>query len=87
MAKNYFNMYGSVSHCWKIHKRKMQELDLPWVTYATFRHRIVDLGWSLYKAIHTPAQIAKRDKDRRRKVRFYELRFKIEKFFRTIFKL
>lgn len=83
--KNFINMYGSMTHCWRIHRKKMQELHEPWVTYATFRHRVVNLHWTVEKAIDTPAHVNKRDYDRRMKVRFYRLIYKVKKFFRDLF--
>ena len=92
--KNYLNMYGSMSHCWRIHRHKMIETHQPWVTYATFRHRIVNLHWDLNKAIHTPAKVKNRDKDRRfkvklhkMKVRLYIILYRVKKFFRELFSL
>jgi hypothetical protein len=79
--QNYINMYGSMSHCWKIHRRKMQQAHKPWVTYATFRYRVKNLHWSLYKAINTPAVVSKRDKDRRMKVKLHIILYRIKKFF------
>jgi hypothetical protein len=82
---NYINMRGNLKHCHEIHKRRMQELDLPWVTYSTFRHRIVDYKWTVYRAIHTPAYVAKRDRDRRRKAWWSRLYWKTNMYFRKIF--
>ena len=84
--KNYINMYGSMSHCWRIHRRKMQQAHKPWVTYATFRHRVVNLKWTLYKAINTPASVKHRDKDRKFKVRLYNIIYRVKKFFRSLVK-
>jgi hypothetical protein len=87
--ENYINMHGSMTHARKVHKRKMAEAHKPWVTYATFRHRIVNLHWTVEKAIHTPAQVKNRDKDRRRKVKLqrtkfklYIILYKVKKFFK-----
>lgn len=85
--ENRFSFCGSMAQCWRIHKKRMQENGKPWVTYAVFRYRLVNLKWSLYKAIHTPADTKKRDKDRRRKVRIYNLWNKIKDFFRYIVNL
>lgn len=83
--QNYINMYGSMSHAWKIHRKKMQQAHKPWVTYATFRHRVKNLHWSLYKAINTPAVVSKRDKDRRMKVKLHIILYRIKKFFKNLF--
>ena len=83
--ENYINMYGSMTHAWKRHRQKMIEQHKPWVTYATFRHRLVNLKWTVEKAINTPAQVKKRDKDRRRKVKLYIILYKVKKFFRDLF--
>lgn len=80
--KHYLNRYGSLSHCWRVHRELMQSKELPRVTYSTFRHRVRALDWNLYRAIHTPADIDKRDKDRRKKVRVQNFRESIKDFFR-----
>lgn len=89
---NYINMYGSLSHGWRVHRKKMIEQHKPWVTYATFRHRIVNLHWDFKKAIETPAGVKYRDKDRRFKVKLHRAKFKlyiilyrVKKFFRDLF--
>lgn len=56
MEKDYLETRGSIAYSWRIHCKKMREQwEVP-VAYATFRHRVVDFGWDLYKAIHTPAR-------------------------------
>ena len=82
---NYINMYWSMSYCWRIHKKKMQEQGKPWVTYATFRHRVVNLKWTLYEAINTPAYVKKSDKGRMRKMKPYIILYRVKKFFRDLF--
>ena len=64
----------------------MQEAHEPWVTYATFRHRVKNLWWTLEKAVNTPANVKKRDKDRRFKVKCYIILYKVKKIFRWLFK-
>lgn len=83
--ENYINMYGSMSHAWRRHRQKMIEQHKPWVTYATFRHRIKGLHWTMEKAVNTPANVKKRDKDRRMKVKLHIILYRVKKFFRELF--
>lgn len=64
----------------------MKDRHEPRVTYATFRHRIVNLNWTVEKAINTPAKVKNRDKDRRMKVWFHRLRWRIRHLFKKPFR-
>ena len=74
-----------MSHAWRRHRQKMIEQHKPWVTYATFRHRVKNLHWTLEKAVNTPAVVSKRDKDRRMKVKWYRMLHRVKRFFRRLF--
>lgn len=76
----------SLSYAWKVHKAKMHRQHEHWVNYSTFRQRVNELGWSLEKAIDTPAQIEFRDKDRTKKVKQHIILYRIKKFFRRLFR-
>jgi hypothetical protein len=86
MAENrgisYINLYGSITNARKRHKQVMKENKEPYVNYTTFKNRL-KRGWNLYKAIHTPANAKFRDKDRRRKARFQDIKDKISDFFKS----
>jgi hypothetical protein len=84
---DYINMYGSIRRCWEVHKKVMHREHQPAVTYSTFRARVRDLHWDVYKAIHTPAVIEKRDKNRRWKAKLHKVVFRIKRFFRKLFNL
>jgi hypothetical protein len=84
---DYINMYGSIRRCWEVHKKVMRREHQPAVTYSTFRARVRDLHWDVYKAIHTPAVIEKRDKNRRWKAKLHKVAFRIKRFFRKLFNL
>lgn len=62
MEKDYLETRGSIAHGWKTHCKKMREQWKVPVAYATFRHRVVDFGWDLNTAIHTPARKYRREK-------------------------
>lgn len=84
--KTYLERYGSLSHCWRVHKKNMIVNNKPYACYASFRHRIKDLGWGLYEAIHTPANTKKRSNYVRVKGGIIWLCYKVKSFFRRLFK-
>ena len=65
----------------------MKQNHLPYVNYTTFLSRVKNQRWNLYKAVHTPAKVHNRDRDRRRKARFSNVKDRISDFFRTLFNL
>ena len=85
--EDFFDKKGNLKHCWEVHKHVMHKKHLPAVTYSTFRARVKDLHWDVYKAIHTPATVEKRDKDRRFKAKLHLIKFRIKHFFRRLFNL
>ena len=65
----------------------MKKNHLPYVNYTTFLSRVKNQRWNLYKAVHTPAKVHNRDRDRRRKAWFSNVKDRISDFFRTLFNL
>lgn len=76
-----------MKNAWKRHKEIMKKKHEPYVNYTTFTARVKERGWSLYKAVHTPANAKYRDKDRRRKALFSTICERISEFFTTLFNL
>ena len=76
-----------MKNAWKRHREIMKQNHLPYVNYTTFVARVKERRWNLYKAVHTPADTRFRDKDRRRKAWFSNVKDRISEFFRTLFNL
>ena len=76
-----------MKNAWKRHREIMKQNHLPYVNYTTFLSRVKNQRWNLYKAVHTPAKVHNRDRDRRRKAWFINVKDRISEFFRTLFNL
>jgi hypothetical protein len=76
-----------MKNAWKRHREIMKQNHLPYVNYTTFLSRVKNQRWNLYKAVHTPAKVHNRDRDRRRKAWFNNVKDRISEFFRTLFNL
>ena len=76
-----------MKNAWKRHREIMKQNHLPYVNYTTFLSRVKNQRWNLYKAVHTPAKVHNRDRDRRRKAWFSNIKDRISEFFRTLFNL
>lgn len=76
-SQDYLKIRGNIRHSWKVHKKIMSELDLPYVDYRAFNQRVTKLNWNLYRAIHTPSKV---------KMRRTKKWSKLKKFFRSLFK-
>jgi len=65
----------------------MKQNHLPYVNYTTFIARVKQQHWNLYKAVHTPAKVHNRDRDRRRKAWWSNLKDRISDLFTNLFNL